>query len=200
MAASFQIKIARDLSQSKLNDPAGLARALLHAMDYQNQLTVSHIQEAYASFPADQPTTMEGLRVISNRLRSSYRASDATITAAGVMSDIGSNVVYAGIQEFGGQTRAHDIVARNGKALAIGFGGKFFSGADFSQALKGLRGDRRAQGSELFADMNGIVFRKVVHHPGSDIPARQPIQRGIEDRLPEYNAAFSEVIDLFFKN
>ena len=200
MSAAFQIKIARDLSQSKLADPAGLARALLHAMDFQNQLTVSHIQEAYASFPADQPPTMEGLRVISNRLRSSYHASAATITAAGVTSDIGSNVVYAAIQEFGGQTRAHDIVARNGKALAIGFGGKFFSGADFAATLKGSRGNYRALKTSLFIQENGIVFRKVVHHPGSNIPARQPVQRGIEDRLPEYNAAFSDAINLFFKN
>jgi phage gpG-like protein len=199
----FQIKIARDLSQSKVADVAGLAKALLGAMDEQNALTVSYIQQHYASFPKDGPTTMDGLRAISGRLRQSYRASDATITSNGVTSDIGSNVVYAAIQEFGGQTKAHDIVARNGKALAIGFGAagaKVFTAQDFSAKLHGTRGNMRALKTSLFIQENGIVFLHSVHHPGSDIPARQPIQRGIEDRLPEYNAALSEVIDQFFQN
>jgi phage gpG-like protein len=50
---------------------------------------------------------------------------------------IGSNLVYAGIHQEGGKTKAHDIKPRNKKAL------KFLG-----------------------------IYRKLVHHPGSDIPAR----------------------------
>jgi phage virion morphogenesis protein len=50
---------------------------------------------------------------------------------------IGSNLVYAGIHQEGGQTKAHDIKPRNRKAL------KFLG-----------------------------IYRKLVHHPGSKIPAR----------------------------
>lgn len=35
-----------------------------------------------------------------------------------------SGLPYAAIQEFGGQTKAHIIEAKNGKALAFNFGGK----------------------------------------------------------------------------
>ncbi len=38
------------------------------------------------------------------------------------------------------------------------------------------------------------VFAKVVHHPGSEIPARAPIQHGIEDRLDSYSKAVSDAI------
>jgi phage gpG-like protein len=38
------------------------------------------------------------------------------------------------------------------------------------------------------------VFAKVVHHPGSEIPARAPIQHGIQDRLDNYSKAISDAI------
>ena len=50
---------------------------------------------------------------------------------------IGSNLVYAGIRQWGGKTKAHDIKPRSGKAL------KFLG-----------------------------IYRRLAHHPGSDIPAR----------------------------
>ena len=50
---------------------------------------------------------------------------------------IGSNLAYARIHQEGGKTKAHEIKARNGKAL------KFLG-----------------------------IYRRLVKHPGSDIPAR----------------------------
>jgi phage gpG-like protein len=44
-----------------------------------------------------------------------------------------------------------------------------------------------------------MAFAKVVHHPGSDIPARAPIQHGIEDRLDDYAKAVSDAITNAFK-
>lgn len=37
-----------------------------------------------------------------------------------------------------------------------------------------------------------VLFRKSVKHPGSKIPARRPIQRGIQDRMPAYQEAISK--------
>ena len=54
----------------------------------------------------------------------------------------GSNMEYARIHQEGGKTKAHEIKARNGKALS-------FAGRDGKQ-----------------------VTRKSVKHPGSEIPAR----------------------------
>lgn len=183
----FKVEIKNPPGEQKIADVNGMIGAMMAAKDSENQLTVAHIVRDYAGFPQDEPTTMDGLRTISGRLRASYRASAARVEASSIVSDIGSNVVYAGIQEFGGQTRAHDIVARNAKALAFNAGtGKFFTASDFATALRGASGIARKAKAELFIDRNGIVIRRTVHHPGSDIPARQPIQRGIEDRLPQY--------------
>lgn len=55
---------------------------------------------------------------------------------------VGTNVEYAAIHEFGGQTKAHIIEAQRGKVLAF----------------KGASGE--------------MVFRAMVRHPGSRIPER----------------------------
>lgn len=191
----FTFEVSKPLDVSKIADAPKLLARLAKAMAAQNELTVAHIVEKYASFPSDQPPTMDGLRSISGRLRDSYRASAPVISGEAITSDFGSNVEYAGIQEFGGQTKAHDIVARNGKALAFSPGsGKFFTAGDFQAALKGARGSYRLLKTKLFVAENGIIFRKKVRHPGSDIPARQPVQRGIEDRLKDYSQAFGATI------
>ena len=108
----------------RLKDKPGVGVAIARAMDKQNQLTVAHIQKTYLSFAGAGPTVPTGLRVKSNRLRGSLRASKAVNTGAGVVSAIGTNVVYAAIHEFGGEIPAHDIVARNGRALRFVIGGR----------------------------------------------------------------------------
>lgn len=164
----FQIKIRGDLIQRlpEITDGAGLLARLARVMAEQNELTVTQIVEKYASFPSDEPPTMDGLRSISGTLRRGYRASPPEISGKQIVSSIGNNVEYALIQEVGGQTGPHDIVARNSEALRFMIGGT-------------------------------VIFRKKVHHPGSDIPARQPVQRGLEDRLPAYGEAFSETIEQY---
>jgi hypothetical protein len=148
--------------------PVRLFPVLAPIMDEQNDLTTSHIQQRYMSFPKDGPTTMDGLRVVSNVLRRSIRYSKAVVTGDGLESSIGSNVSYAAIHEFGGTTRPHKITAKNGRALSFMIGGK-----------------------------SVCVFS--VNHPGSNIPARAPIRRGIADCLPSYRQAFSRAIIAFAK-
>ena len=98
---------------------ARVLQAVAKEMDFQNELAVSHIIEKKLSAPGP-----ETLGVRTGRLRRSIRRTKAIITGSAVESSIGSNVEYAGIHEYGGQTRPHIIRARNGKALAFAVGGK----------------------------------------------------------------------------
>lgn len=99
--------------------PEAMLKNIAESMDLQNQLTISHIQATKLSQRG--PTTL-GVR--TNRLRSSIRATDAGVLGQSVHSAIGSNVAYAAIHEFGGRIPAHDIVAKNGKALRFMIGGR----------------------------------------------------------------------------
>lgn len=163
----IEIKISGAAAETlaRLKDRAGVGAAVAGALDRENQLTVSWIQSRYMSFPKSGPPNPLGTRVQSNRLRGSLRASAATVSGGEVRSGIGSNVVYAAIQEFGGTTAPHVIRARNAKALHF----------------------------------NGI-FRKSVKHPGSTLPARGMVRRGITDRLPRYSAALSSAIVNYASN
>jgi len=101
----------RLLAAAKNFPVAQLARAI----DRENQFTVGYIQRNKLSLRG--PTT---LGVVTNRLRSSIRASKARWSGTEIESSIGSNLVYAGIHEFGGTTKPHIIEAKPGHALAFG--------------------------------------------------------------------------------
>lgn len=78
-------------------------------------------------------------------------------TETGVIGTIGpSGVIYAAIQEFGGQTRPHIIRPRYRKAL------RWASSSGQYMTLKG----RKLKTNSIY------VFAQEVHHPGSKIPAR----------------------------
>lgn len=148
----------------RIKDVPGAMRVAATAMDRENQFTVGHIQQKYLSFPKTGPTQAIGLRVQSNRLRGSLRATKAIATADTVKSSIGSNVKYAAIHEFGGKTAPHVIRPKNGKALK--FGGKYFAR---------------------------------VNHPGSVMPARGFVQRGLEDRARDYSQSIGTAIVKFWE-
>lgn len=141
----------------------GIARGL----DKANQLTVGVIQRDFMSFPKSSPPTMEGLRVITNRLRGSVRASKAVIAGDTVTSSIGSNVKYAALHEFGG------VITVTKKPGTVR-----------------LRTD--ARGNLLRQGPNGrlAIFAKNVHKRAKEVafggstytatyPARRPFLRGI---------------------
>ena len=138
--------------------PEKMAAALVAEMDRQNEFTVGHIQKNRMTRRGP-----ETLGVVTNRLRSSVRPTKAVLQGGEIQSAIGSNVVYMGIHEFGGQTKPHKIFPKKGRALAFMRGGK-------------------------------SVVVKSVNHPGSKIPARAPIRRGIEDRAENYSRALSAAI------
>lgn len=119
MSEPIQVELNGDAEAylKKLSDPSQVLTALQRTTDRENQFTVGHINKAYMSLPGDGPTAPDGLRVKSNRLRGSLRASRARLGGDGIVSSIGSNVAYARILEEGGTTKPHVIQAKNGKAL-----------------------------------------------------------------------------------
>jgi len=172
-APMFKIEIRGDLLAKlpKLTSQAAMADELRRTMDEEDQYTVGHVMTRYLSFPATGPTTLEGLRSISNRLRGNLRAVPAHVTSdGGVAGGLSNNVFYAKYHELGATIKPHDIVARNKKAL------------------------------RFFGKGGSVVFAKKLHHPGATLPARAPMQRGIRDRLPRYVAAFEGAIQRLVTN
>lgn len=154
----------------RLTSNAAMADELKREMDEQDQYTVGHIMTRYLSFPATGPTTPDGLRAITNRLRGNLSAVPAQITpGGGVAGGVTNNVKYARYHELGADIPAHDIVARTAKALRFVIGGK-------------------------------VIFRKKVHSPGFKLSARAPMQRGIQDRISDYVTAFEDAIQRLLKN
>ena len=123
MSWSIELVMPEATRQAITNcaDRRGMGMAIARAMDRENELTVNRVKEKLSG---------EVLHVRSNLLRNSIERTDAVVLGSQVLSTIGSNVrtggesvVYAHIHEFGGQTRPHLIVAKNGKALAFSMGG-----------------------------------------------------------------------------
>ena len=160
-SVAIQIDISGDALAvlPRLKDKPGLVLAMARAMDQQNNLTVSHIQLAYLSFPRSDPSTMEGLRRQSGRYRDSLRASKALPLADGITSSIGTNVVsrdgvsYPAVHEFGAVIPSRPTRSKN----------KYWA-------------------------------KKHPTTKGFTLLARRPIQRGIEDRLPDYSKAISDAL------
>ena len=140
--------------------PENMGQAIAGALDRENELTVGHIQSRYLSQRG--PRTL-GVR--TNRLRQSIRPRASSVRGGTVTSAIGSNVVYAGVHEFGfsGQVnvRAHT------REVTVAFG--------------------RPVAPPTSASVRAHTRRM-------DVPARRPIRRGIDDRLNAYAEAISAAI------
>lgn len=145
--------------------PQNILEGIAHAMDLQNEQTVGRIQLRYLSFPPQGPSNAIGLRRKTGRYRDTLRASKAVIVGQRVISAIGSNVVSADGVSY---PAVHEFGATIPAHDVVAKGG----------ALRFKIGDR-------------VLFRKKVHIPEIELPARAPIQHGIEDRLDNYSKAIS---------
>lgn len=107
----------------------------------------------------------EVLNVRSGALRRSIQGEtlDLTSEIIGRVFSTG-DVKYAGIHEHGGKTRPHIIMPRNASVLA-------FAGAQRSFSFMGPRA--------------GIIFAKVVHHPGSKMPERSFMRSSMAEMRQE---------------
>jgi hypothetical protein len=151
----------------------GIGRASGVALDAENALTVSHIQYSRMNFPFPGSTTLEGLRSISGRLKSSVRQTAARIEGNAVVSGIGSNVEYMGVHEFGFEgdvmVSPHTRRVESRNVVRIGPRG----------------------GKKTIAE--GIAqVRSFTRH--MRLPERAPIRRGIEDRAANYTQRISQEI------
>lgn len=122
------------------------------------------------------------LKVGTGRLRSSMRYLVAE-AEGNVVVTFGSDVPYAAIHEFGGDTRPHEIRPKRKKALRFltpGWGGAV----------------RRTKSGKLARSQTdgAITFAQVVHHPGSHIPARPFLTPGVEDTLPMLTTGIEQAL------
>ena len=188
MSQTIQIQLSPEALQVLANLaslPQRLGRAVARAMDQQNLLTVSHIQQKYLSFPKDRPTTLAGLRAVGTPgYRGTLRTSKAVVEGDTITSGIGSNITnkgfsYPALHEFGGSwiTKSGSVKLRTNAR-----------GEDVKQASNPnlLR----------FAGAQHKRFRVQTFAGGKQVtmPARAPITHGIEDRAGDYGTALSAAI------
>lgn len=153
---------ARSL-MARLGSSQRVLQAMRGALERETQATWRHItmERMRGNDGTPFPASQGILGVRTGRYRQALRATRAVISGQSVVSGIGANLKYAGIHEFGGKTPAHIIEPRKKK------------------------------GTLAFQIGGRLVFAKMVKHPGSRIPERAPVRRGIEDRLPQLSEALS---------
>jgi phage gpG-like protein len=181
-------------------EPKVVLEAMRRVMDLENLLTVSHIQKEKMSFPKDGPSVPHGLRVVSNRLRSSVRASEAQIVGNMVVSSIGSNVKYARVHEFGfdGQVTVREHMRKTAERFSIDDGRRTVSK---SQAGKLGLLTKAGKGRKGMADAVPGKDAKVKQHMRKmKLPARAPIQTGLKERMPAYGKRLSVELMRVLKN
>jgi hypothetical protein len=179
MSQLFNIEISGDLVAAipRIKDQVRYARAMAVEMDFQNELTIRVIMQSHLS----GPTTDSSLSARTSRLLKSVTRSNAVILGTGVISSIGSNVVYAKVHEegFDGDVRVKSYLRRvksRDQYAKVMVGGK-------------IKRIRTVTGRGV---VNG--FTRHMH-----IIARAPFGHGIADRLPDYTAAFEKVTEKFLK-
>lgn len=155
--------------------PERLPGVLVPIIDKRNEITTGYIQRFKMSIRG--PNT---LGVVTNRLRSSVRPSKAVAIHDRIISSIGSNVRYAGVHEFGFQ----------GVVQVRAFTRRQVS----NDILRG--GARRGfvtrqRGEKVLA--SGLA-RVRAHQRRMNMPARAPIERGIDDNAVLYRRDLSTAI------
>jgi phage gpG-like protein len=169
--------------------PRSVLPAAARAMDLQNQLTIGHIQENKLSQRG--PTT---LGVVTNRLRSSLRATKTTVVTDGLASTIGTNVRYAAVHEFGfeGPVTVKQHLRKNADRFSIDDGRRTVSKSQAGRlGLLTKAGKPRKGMADRVAGKETTVKE---HVRKMKVPARKPIRTGIAERLPAYAKAMAEAV------
>jgi phage gpG-like protein len=176
-------QVLRDIARF----PASMMQAIVGAMDEQNQYTVGTIQRSFLSRRGKRT-----LGVVTNRLRGSVRASEASMNGGRVESVIGSNVSYAAVHEFGfnGPVTVKAHTRKTGVMLRVR--GQLISRDQAKRILKGT-------GSDVLQLMGVSVqsggWQKVRQHTRQmRMPERAPFRRGIEREADNYANSISEAI------
>lgn len=176
---SLTIKLTSNAREAmkKLEDfPNRLSQAVVAEMNRLNQEVIGEITAKRLTGKGPFPVDEHRLGVVTARLRKSLNASNAQATQNRVESRIGSNVVYAGVHEFG-------------------FDGTVFVNSHERKPHKRLK--------EIITTKLGKQRRKFTKIGGSIVtghgrevhmPARAPIKTGLDDYEPKYGEGISRAI------
>jgi hypothetical protein len=167
--------------------PVRVMNYIAAAMDKQNQRTVGYIQKNYLTFPRQEPPVPMGLRSVSGDYSRSLHSPPATISGDTVDSAIGSPVKkngfrYPALHEFGG--RVHVKGREHKVRLRTDARGNLVRQLGHSHLAMFARNDHQR------------AVERTGHSRDHDVeyPARAPVQRGIEECLPDYKTGISAAI------
>jgi phage gpG-like protein len=158
--------VGNDAAQAKLAAiPGQVSKALDQAMGRSLDIIYRRVM---------RNLTGDVLHVRTGRLRQSIATGQKLSDHSGF---IGTNVEYAAIHEYGGQTRPHQILP-HGSALR-------FADPKFIGPI------RRTKAGKFFKRQTaGTVFARSVNHPGSTMPARPYLRPALRDSQAEIVEAF----------
>jgi hypothetical protein len=167
--------------------PPAMMQAIVRALDLENALTVSWIQEQHLTAPgatAPLPPAEHRLRSLSDWLRRGLRASAARAEGNGITSSIGTNVKYAGVHEYGFDGMV--TVSAHQRRMPVGATkvGKVMDNEGH------LHHDKTGRFTKA-ASRTGQV-REFQRH--MRMPERAPIRTGIKERTENYRTAISAAI------
>jgi phage gpG-like protein len=163
------------------NFPQAMATSVAKALDQENELTVGQIQIRKLSHKG--PMT---LGVVSARLWKSIVRTCAFVAGGAIISAIGSNVVYAGVHEFGfdGNVSVRAYVRRRLAPVSAA------SRVDFNMITGRIT--RRLIKPKPREQLGLISVRAHTMH--MHFPERAPIRSTIEERRADYCASVSQAI------
>jgi phage gpG-like protein len=160
--------------------PENMMRGIARGMQKANAFVVSDIQSRRLTGKGPFPVEEHRLGIVTNRLRSSLRATAPVVSGLECTTSIGSNVKYAPLHEFGAtfQRTSQPGVARL-KANARG-----------ELVMRGNLATFARKGSKRFVAVpfTGGKTYKVT------IPERAPVRTGIRENMPTYNRFLREEI------
>jgi hypothetical protein len=178
MLKQFKIELTPEAKQTVANfeaAPARLLPAIAKAMNVENANTVDHIRHKYLSFARGGPSMQIGLRYQSGRYNQSLNFSPASVQGDAIVSSIGTNVVSKDGVSY---PAVHE------------FGATIPAQTVYPKNKRAL---------SFFINGQRVTV-KSVKIGERHIPARAPIQHGVEDRKADYIKSFSNAVINTLKN
>lgn len=162
--------------------PQRITTGLVQTIDQQNQLTVGYIDAK----KLHGPTTPTTLSVRTARLWQSIRATKASAQSGIISSSIGSNVIYAGVHEFGidKTVRVGSFTRRNPRADVFKAGASSMATLDKGGHVVRRKARPIAEG---ISHVRSFTRRM-------KLPARAYIRSSIQERAQDYGAAMMGTI------
>jgi len=165
--------------------PAALTRAVIATLNEQNQITVGHIQRTRASGKGPYPVSEGKLGHVSGFYFKELWAAKPIVSGGSILSAIGNHIRYAGAHEFG---------ANKTVAVKEHMSRRLQTFTQKASKYVDPRTGRIRKSAKRTITLTKAVFKVKAHQMRMHIPARAPIRRGIEDRLPLYGPALGNAI------